>query len=209
VSYIVYDNAGAIRSQPLSPELVNALAFLQDMGLSARVFSGGQEAGSRRRTGSTRHDDGNAADVFFYRDGQRLDWANPEHLPVFQEIVRRGRASGLTGFGAGEGYMQPGSMHVGFGAPAVWGAGGRGSTAPEWLREAFGAAGAGMSPGGAYPGQTQTPGPGNALLAATQPPEQRRPVNALAALDPAAFMSRPFDYTPAPFQVRARLSGRM
>jgi len=70
-------------------------------------------------------------------------------------------------------------------------------------------AGAGMSPGGAYPGQTQTPGPGNALAAAAQAPEQRRPVNALAALDPAAFMSRPFDYTPAPFQVRARLSGRM
>jgi hypothetical protein len=30
-------------------------------------------------------------------------------------------------------------MHIGFGSPAVWGAGGQGSNAPEWLRSGSGA----------------------------------------------------------------------
>jgi hypothetical protein len=54
-----------------------------------------------------------------------------EDIPVLQEIVQRGRASGLTGFGAGDGYMQPGSMHIGFGPEAVWGAGGKGDGGPK------------------------------------------------------------------------------
>ena len=81
--------------------------------------------------------------MFFTRNGQRLDWANPDDLPLFQDIVRQAKANGLTGFGAGPGYMQPGSMHIGFGNPAVWGAGGKGANAPDWLREAYGAAPAG------------------------------------------------------------------
>jgi hypothetical protein len=130
---------GKIRDMPISENLRNALSFLPELGVEVEVFSGGQSpAGSGgKRTGSTRHDHGEAADVFFYKDGRKLDWNNPDDLPIFQEIVRRGRASGLTGFGAGPGYMQPGSMHIGFGAPAVWGAGGKGANAPDWLREAF------------------------------------------------------------------------
>ena len=126
---------------PLSPDLVNALSFLPDLGLTARVFSGGQPvSGQGARVGSTRHDLGGAADVMFYRDGQPISWQNPDDLPLFQEIVRRGRQAGLTGFGAGEGYMTPGSMHIGFGAPAIWGAGGQSANAPDWLREAYGQA---------------------------------------------------------------------
>lgn len=123
--------------------MVEAMSFLPEIGVEMEVFSGGQpsKGTSDRRVGYVRHDNGEAADVFFLKDGKRLDWANPEHLPIFQEIVRRGRASGLTGFGAGPGYMQPGSMHIGFGAPAVWGANGKSANAPAWLREAFEAAG--------------------------------------------------------------------
>ena len=33
--------------------------------------------------------------------------------------------------------MQPGSMHIGYGNEAVWGAGGKGANAPEWLRDAY------------------------------------------------------------------------
>jgi hypothetical protein len=167
VSYIGYGNQGATRSLPLSPELAQALGFLQEMGLRAHVFSGGQaELGSGGpRTGSTRHDRGHAADVFFYRGDERLNWANPEHVPIFQDVVRRGRAAGLTGFGAGPGYMPEGSMHVGFGAPAVWGAGGRGENAPAWLREAFGGATGGPAgPAGMAQGRPM-PGTGNAPTA--------------------------------------------
>lgn len=140
--WLTYANQGATRNMPLSNDLVTALSFLPELGLTAEVFSGGQPTigTSPNRVGSTRHDGGGAADLFFYQNGQRLDWANPAHVPIFQEVVRRGRQAGLTGFGAGPGYMQPGSMHIGFGAPAVWGADGKGVNAPDWLREAFGAA---------------------------------------------------------------------
>lgn len=138
-NYIVYENQGATRSLPLSPELHGALSFLGDMGIEARVFSGGQPGigSGGSRTGSVRHDHGNAADVTFWRNGRMLDWRKSEDIPVFQEIVRRGRAAGLTGFGAGPGYMTPGSMHIGFGNPAVWGVNGDVANAPAWLREAF------------------------------------------------------------------------
>lgn len=136
-NYIRYANEDATRNEPLSPELVNALAYLQNLGVTADVFSGGQPSEGPNRVGSHRHDHGNAADVVFYKDGRPLDWANPNDLPLFEKIVENGRAAGLTGFGAGPGYMREGSMHIGFGTPGVWGAGGKGANAPEWLRTAY------------------------------------------------------------------------
>ena len=142
MNWLTYANQGATRNQPLSDDLVEALSFMPEMGLALKVFSGGQPAkgSGKPRVGSTRHDHGHAADAFLYRDGERLDWANPEQQPIFQEFVRRARANGVTGIGAGDGYMQPGSMHIGFGNDAVWGAGGKGANAPSWLREATGQA---------------------------------------------------------------------
>jgi hypothetical protein len=158
--WLIYANQGATRRQPIAPDLVQAMSFLPEMGLQMKVFSGGQPAigTSAARVGSTRHDDGRAADVFFYQNGQRLDWANPQHVPIFQDVVRRAKAAGVTGFGAGPGYMQPGSMHIGFGTPAVWGAGGRGANAPDWLRQAYGAATASAKAAGA-PRQAPSFGP--------------------------------------------------
>lgn len=135
--WLRYANSGAIRNQPLSADLVKALSFLPEMGLSMQVFSGGQDAEGPNRTGSHRHDHGGAGDVFFYKDGKQLDWANPEDRPIFEQVVQRARANGVTGFGAGDGYMRPGSMHIGFGNPGVWGAGGKGANAPDWLTAAF------------------------------------------------------------------------
>ena len=138
VDWVRYNNKGATRNLPLSSKLVSALSFLPEMGIEMEVFSGGQpEKGQGPRVGSTRHDHGHAADVFFYKDGRRLDWRNQEDIPILQEIVRIGRQRGLTGFGAGPGYMTPGSMHVGFGAPAVWGDEGSSANAPDWLRTAY------------------------------------------------------------------------
>ncbi|OAM77728.1 hypothetical protein A3840_08605 [Devosia elaeis] len=136
--WLRYGNEGATRNLPLSDDLVSALSFLPELGVEMEVFSGGQPGeGEGPRVGSTRHDHGNAADVFFSQNGRRLDWSNPDDLPIFEEIVRRGKAAGITGFGAGDGYMQPGSMHIGFGNPGVWGAGGSGANAPDWLRNAY------------------------------------------------------------------------
>ena len=146
--WLRYANQGATRNQPLSTELVDALGFLPELGLTMEVFSGGQHAkgSGGPRVGSVRHDHGGAADAFFYKDGRRLNWADPQDRPIFEDIVRRGRAAGITGFGAGDGYMQPGSMHIGFGNPGVWGAGGKGANAPDWLRAAFDGSPAGAAP---------------------------------------------------------------
>ncbi len=139
VNYIRYANQGATRNRELSEELLKRLGYLENIGVTAEVFSGGQpgiEEGGNR-VGSTRHDHGGAADVFFYKDGKRLDWANDQDRPIFQQIVSEGKANGITGFGAGPGYMQQGSMHIGMGSPGVWGAGGKGDNAPEWLKAAY------------------------------------------------------------------------
>ena len=137
MSYIEYANQGATRSQPLSSELIEALSFMPELGITARVFSGGQPATGSNRVGSTRHDHGDAADVLFFQGDRQLDWRNSADVPIYQEIVARSRAAGVEGFGAGENYMTPGSMHLGFGTPAVWGEDGRGANAPQWLRDAY------------------------------------------------------------------------
>ena len=139
--WLRYNNKGATRNKPISDDLRGQLGYLNDMGITMEIFSGGQdgiETGSKQRVGSVRHDHGNAADAFFYKDGRRLDWGNEADRPIFEEIVRRGVAAGVTGWGAGPGYMQQGSMHVGTGNPGVWGAGGKGANAPSWLRAAYG-----------------------------------------------------------------------
>lgn len=137
--YIRYANQGATRNLPLDDDLIKRLAYLEKMGITAEVFSGGQpgkdEGGAR--VGSVRHDHGGAGDMFFYKGDKKLDWNNPDDLPIFEEIVRNGKANGITGFGAGGGYMQPGSVHVGGGTPGVWGKGGKGDNAPAWLRNAY------------------------------------------------------------------------
>jgi len=154
LAWLQYVNDGATRNKPLADPLVSALSFLPEMGVTMQVFSGGQEAANEgsQRTGSTRHDHGNAADVFFFKDGRQLDWRNPDDVPIFQQIVSRAKANGVSGFGAGDGYMRPGSMHIGFGAPSVWGAGGKGSNAPDWLRVAYGEAPLGNAPQAAMGG---------------------------------------------------------
>lgn len=138
-SWLTYSNDGATRSQPISPDLVRAMSFLPELGVTMNVYSGGQPASGGNRVGSTRHDHGNAADVMFYQDGRMLNWNNERDLAVLSDIVSRARSSGVTGIGAGDDYMGPGRVHIGFGPEAVWGAGGMSANAPEWLRSAFNA----------------------------------------------------------------------
>lgn len=138
-NFLRYANQGATRNRPLDDDLIKRLQYLEDLGVEMEVFSGGQpgkdEGGAR--VGSTRHDHGHSADAFFYKDGKKLDWANEQDRPIFEQIVSQGKANGVTGFGAGPKYMQPGSMHIGMGNAGVWGAGGKGDNAPEWLRTAY------------------------------------------------------------------------
>jgi hypothetical protein len=136
--WLKYSNAGAIRNDPLDPKLIDAMSFVSGMGITMDVVSGGQESNKPGEgTGSTRHNHGQSADVDFYKDGRKLDWNNPADLPLLKEIVSTAKSRGVTGIGAGDDYMGPGRFHVGFGAPAVWGAGGKSANAPSWLVEAY------------------------------------------------------------------------
>ena len=163
--WLKYSNQGATRNDPLDPKLIGAMSFLGDMGITMDVISGGQEAAGEggARTGSVRHDHGGAGDVDFYKDGRKLDWNNPADMPILVQIIQTAKANGVTGIGAGDDYMGAGRFHVGFGNPGVWGAGGKGANAPDWLRSAYGGVDAGKvpSPGNATPWQPQ--GQQNAL----------------------------------------------
>ncbi len=89
-----------------------------------------------KRTGSTRHDLGRAADVEIWRNGKALDFTRSKDLPFFSSFVRACAALGATGIGAGTDYMGSKRVHVGYGKRAIWGAAGKGANAPTWLREA-------------------------------------------------------------------------
>ena len=106
-------------------------------GVDVVVTSGGQPSkGGGRRTGSTRHDNGNAADLDLYQGGKKL--TPKTHADVFKKFVMTAKEGGATGFGAGEGYMgQDGArIHVGYGKEGIWGKDETNATAADWLREA-------------------------------------------------------------------------
>lgn len=194
-SWVTYANQGVTRNQPLSAELVQALAFLPELGLRAEVYSGGQHNAEDAahhgtgRVGSTRHDDGGAGDMHLYMGDTRLSHRNPEHIPILQDVVRRARAAGITGIGMGDGYMGDHGIHIGYGAPAVWGAGGSSANAPGWLSEAYNGAPAGArQPGNTFApmvqGQQAGPDENNALRNFAMFQQSQTP----NLLDASAFM---------------------
>ena len=76
---VVYVNQNAIRNLPVVPELEQKLgkaaAAVYGEGSKVEIYSGGQcpKGTCSRRTGSTRHDNGMAADVYIYRpDGSKV-----------------------------------------------------------------------------------------------------------------------------------------
>lgn len=114
-----------IRKLPLSDALRNVLKQAASAaGVDVVVYSGGQpskSSGQGPRTGSTRHDDGNAADLWLEKDGRKLTDETPEDREIMAKFVSAAASAGATGIGAGHDYMGPSSIHVGFGTPATWG----------------------------------------------------------------------------------------
>ena len=144
------EKVAAIRKEPISTGLLSVLEkAAAAAGVIVRVQSGGQPAEGGKRTGSTRHDRGMAADIDLYSGDRKLTPRNSEDLQIFKKFVAAASAAGATGIGAGEDYMsKDGSrIHVGFGSQALWGAGGSGKNAADWLREAVGGIPGGESPG--------------------------------------------------------------
>jgi hypothetical protein len=117
----VREAQNGIRRLPLSDKLRNVLQqAARAAGVDVVVTSGGQPAYPKGpRTGSTRHDLGNAADLDLYVGGKILTDANPQHIELKKKFVAAAASAGASGIGAG--YMGPTKIHVGFGTKATWG----------------------------------------------------------------------------------------
>lgn len=139
------------RNKPIDPKLEKILAQVaSETGVTFVVNSGGQDAKGTpgaRRTGSTRHDNGGAADVMA-RDasGNYIDFSTPDGQKQWGSVVTRARSLGATGIGAGPDYMGNKTVHIGFGSPAAWSSTTSGKPVEPWLKTAYDA-GAKMPPG--------------------------------------------------------------
>jgi hypothetical protein len=139
VVQVVMNNKGKIRDKPISAKLTAVLiAAAEAAGVDkVSVVSGGQDVKGQgnRRTGSTRHDGGQAADIQLIRKGRVLDFHADR--AVFEAFVTAAAAAGATGMGAGDAYMGPKTIHVGFGTKLIWGgAKARAADAPAWMKKA-------------------------------------------------------------------------
>ena len=135
--------AGSTRNRPITQELKDILnAAADDTGIDlVRITSGGQPGTHGRRTGSSRHDGGRAADVQLVVGGVTKTFTD-KNGGIAADFIEACAAYGATGLGAGVKYMGPRSIHVGFGRNAsdktklVWGAKGKSATAPKWVKVA-------------------------------------------------------------------------
>lgn len=137
--------SAAIRNKPIQPRLKDILSAAADAaGIKhVRIVSGGQDAKGHgtRRTGSTRHDLGGAADLELLIGSRVLNFQNMWDRPIIARFVTECSRRGATGIGAGVDYMGPTRLHVGFGSKATWGGpNARSADAPAWLVAAVAAA---------------------------------------------------------------------
>ncbi len=138
--------SAAIRNKPISRELKQVLDTAARAARidTIRIVSGGQDAlgEGTRRTGSTRHDRGRAADLQVVAGERTLTFTNGSVDPTISDFVTAAAAAGATGIGAGVDYMGNKTIHVGFGTSVsdrtklTWGKDGRSANAPRWLRDA-------------------------------------------------------------------------
>lgn len=133
-----------IRNNSISSELTEILlAAADDVGVDhIFITSGGQPGTHGKRTGSTRHENGRAADLQLFINKKVQTFTNSSGGNVVYPFVSACAAYGATGIGAATDYMGNSTIHVGFGLNAadtrklVWGRGGRSANAPGWLRKA-------------------------------------------------------------------------
>ena len=148
VERVVLANGGATRNKDLSDTLKKQITYAaEEADVVFVVTSGGQAALGdvkrglaklTERVGSTRHDDGKAADGYLKdaTTGRTLDFTNPNDLPRFKTFIEAAVKAGVTGVGAGTSYMGNNKVHVGGGSALAWGKGGKVANAPGWLTEA-------------------------------------------------------------------------
>lgn len=138
--HVQQHTTGKTRDLPISDalaDLLEAAALRANIDI-VWIYSGGQCAAGTcsKRTGSTRHDLGGAADIHLVVSGRRLNFDDASDRKVFALFLETCAAYGAEGIGAATDYMGPTAAHVGFGGRAVWGRNGKSANAPVWLRSA-------------------------------------------------------------------------
>jgi len=142
----VTQSQSGIRNQPITSSLESILQRAgANAGVNVVVTSGGQPSSGPNRTGSTRHDNGRAADVQLFVPGRNtpLSLNNAADVPIIQNFINQSRLAGATGLGAGNGYMGDNTFHIDNAQPGsvqYWGGqldNGtfRARNAPSWLRD--------------------------------------------------------------------------
>tara|TARA_R110000744_G_scaffold326330_4_gene432090 strand:- start:3406 stop:5601 length:2196 start_codon:yes stop_codon:yes gene_type:complete len=131
---IVDMTGGKIRNKPITKHVrsrISAAAVATGSDISIALVSGGQDAKGfgTRRTGSTRHDHGEAGDIVLMKDGQQV--LPGEDPALYERFIENAAAAGFTGIGHYEW-----GIHVGGGKSAAWGP----STTGRDLDPRFGAA---------------------------------------------------------------------
>lgn len=160
---VVYENKGATRSQPVQPAVMQQLAIAGGAlgeGVQVHITSGGQpskkESALARarglsvggRTGSDRHDHGNAADVVLSLNGKKV---TPQEAPqLYQQFIENAVAAGATGVG-----HYAWGVHIGGGSEAAWGADTTGATLDPAYEAAFSRGKARRKAGGLKLGEAQ------------------------------------------------------
>lgn len=132
------------RNKTIQSKLMNVLRTAAgQVGVDVVIFSGGQDAigtPNARRTGSTRHDDGYAADVWIY-SGSSSALSTKSNSKLVSDFISACVAAGARGIGAGPGYMGNQGIHVDLWGSAkgsqIWGAGGKADNAPQWVKDAY------------------------------------------------------------------------
>lgn len=139
---VSYDLKGKTRDQMPKKQLVSfAGSAAQEQGLQVKVFSGGQDSTGSKRTGSHRHDDGNAMDIQLTRNGRRLSSSNKADQDYMAKFITQAVANGVEGVGCGHGYMN-GNIHLDLvgtshGGSRTWGKGSRAANTPNWVKDAY------------------------------------------------------------------------
>lgn len=136
---------GKTRDRPIVPQLEELLReAARRVGVATvYVVSGGQPGSHGRRTGSTRHDGGRAADLKLLDAFGTPYVFNDTHAPsIIADFVTECAALGANGIGAGVEYMGNQTLHIGYGLnPAdttrlTWGEDGKSVNSPAWLTRA-------------------------------------------------------------------------
>jgi hypothetical protein len=143
IGSLTYQNAYKIRNLKLQPQLEQILvAAVNATGYYVDIFSGGQNPRGKT-VGTSRHDNGWAADLHLYTDKAKNNQLNTvTNASEVAKFIQAARDAGATSAGAGADYMGDVGIHidiaqgnsVGIDAGRHWAKNNTSLNSPAWLK---------------------------------------------------------------------------